>query len=93
VDEAFEKWPLCRSEETLRGSRSLRNVQSQCHEQCLDVIPDYDGIHRVVENSLQCFAVLTVHKNLASLSDTVVNGFVDEQMIRGTALFTPSVGT
>jgi hypothetical protein len=61
------------------GAVPLETFRTQRHEQCLDVIPDYAGVHRVVENSLQRFAVLTGHKDLVSLSDTVVNGFVGLQ--------------
>ena len=58
------------------GAVPLESFRTQRHEQCLDVIPDYAGVHRVVENRLQRLAVLAGHKNLVSLSDTVVNGFV-----------------
>jgi hypothetical protein len=70
------------------GAVALETFRTQRHEQRLDVIPDYAGIHRVVENSFQRFAVLTGHKDLVSLYDTVVNGFIGLHKILGTALLT-----
>jgi hypothetical protein len=55
------------------GAVPLESFSTQRHEQRLDVIPDYAGVQRVVANRLQRFAVLTGHKNLVSLYDTVVN--------------------
>jgi len=75
------------------GAVTLESFRTQCHEQRLDVIPDYAGVHRIVENCFQRFAVLTGHKDLVSLSDTVVNDIVDWHKIRGAALFSPSIGT
>jgi hypothetical protein len=58
------------------GTIPLKSFRTQRHEQCLNVIPDYFGVHRIVENCLQRFAVLAGHDDLVSLFDTVVNGFV-----------------
>jgi hypothetical protein len=33
------------------GAVPFETFSTQRHEQCLDVIPDYAGIHRIVENS------------------------------------------
>ena len=64
------------------GAVPFETFSTQRHEQCLDVIPDYAGVHRVVENCFQRFAVLTGHKDLVSLSDTVVNDFVGRVKLR-----------
>jgi hypothetical protein len=60
------------------GAVPFETFRTQRHKQCLDIIPNYVGIHRIVENSFQRFAVLAGHMDLVSLSDTVVNGFVGE---------------
>jgi hypothetical protein len=77
-------WPVKNSLYTVQQEPYPRAVpfetfRTQRHEQRLDVIPDYAGIYRVVENSFQRLAVLTGHKDLVSLSDTVVNGFIGLQ--------------
>lgn len=58
------------------GAVSLKAFSTQRHKQCLDVIPDDAGLHRVMEYGFQRFAVLAGHVILVSLSDNFVNMFV-----------------
>jgi hypothetical protein len=58
------------------GAVPLESFRTQCHKQCLDVIPQDAGFHRVMENGFQRLAVLAGHMKLVSLSDTFVNDFV-----------------
>jgi hypothetical protein len=70
--------PYAVQNKSYSGAVPLETFSTQRHEQCLNVIPDYAGVHRIVKNCFQRFAVLTGHKDLVSLSDTVVNGLVED---------------
>lgn len=58
------------------GAVSLKAFRTERHEQCLDVVPDDAGLHRIMEYGFQRLAVLTGHVILVSLSDNFVNMFV-----------------
>ena len=58
------------------GAASLESFRTKRHKQRLNVIPDYAGLHRVMEYFFQRLAMLAGHINLVSLSDIFVNGFV-----------------
>ena len=47
-------------------------------KQCLDVVPDDAGLHRIMAYGFQRFAVLADHVILVSLSDNFVNMFAGD---------------
>lgn len=64
------------------GTVTLEAFRTERHKQCLDVIPDDAGLHRIMEYGFQRFAVLAGHVILVSLSDNFVNGFGGKPALR-----------